>query len=74
MRRWPCETGHLPQKLAALALLTFPSLRPARVARLLCMMQKKRAFGPQGPLPLLLKEERRSEPYLRLPSFKPRHY
>ena len=49
MRRWLCETLHRPQKFAALALLTFPSLRPARVARLLSMMQKKRAFGPRGP-------------------------
>jgi len=30
--------------------LTLPLLRPARVARLLCMMQKKRAFGPLGSL------------------------
>ena len=28
--------------------LTLPLLRPARVARLSCMMQKKRAFGPRG--------------------------
>ncbi len=50
MRRWVGETSYRRERLATLALLTFPSLRPARVARLLCMMQKKRAFGPRGPL------------------------
>ncbi len=35
MRRWLCETLHRPQKFAALALLTFPSLRDGPLPLLL---------------------------------------
>jgi hypothetical protein len=51
VRRSLREARHRPEKLFALALLTFPSQR-------------------DGPLPLLLKEERKSEPHRRLRVFK----